>query len=66
MNQIKKYLNLVTFSHTIFAMPFALIGFFLAVGPHNYPFDIRILVIVILCMVLARNAAMARPSPRIR
>jgi len=58
MNQITKYLRLVTFSHTIFAMPFALIGFFLAVGLHDYPFDFRILLIVILCMVLARNAAM--------
>ena len=29
MSTIKKYLSLVKFSHTIFAMPFALIGFFL-------------------------------------
>ena len=58
MNQISKYLNLVTFSHTIFAMPFALIGFFLAVGLHDYPFNISILLIVIICMILARNAAM--------
>ena len=29
MNSIKKYLSLVKFSHTIFAMPFAIIGFFL-------------------------------------
>ncbi len=28
---IKNYLSLVKFSHTIFAMPFALIGFFLGV-----------------------------------
>ncbi len=58
MNQINKYLNLVTFSHTIFAMPFALIGFFLAVGIHDYQFTLRILLIVLLCMVFARNAAM--------
>lgn len=31
MSSIKKYLSLVKFSHTIFAMPFALIGFFLGV-----------------------------------
>jgi len=30
MNKLKKYLGLVKFSHTIFAMPFALIGFSLA------------------------------------
>jgi len=29
MSSLKKYLSLVKFSHTIFAMPFALIGFFL-------------------------------------
>ena len=31
MSSIKKYLNLVKFSHTIFAMPFAIIGFFLGI-----------------------------------
>ncbi|RYD77673.1 MAG: 4-hydroxybenzoate octaprenyltransferase [Sphingobacteriales bacterium] len=31
MSTIKNYLSLIKFSHTIFAMPFALIGFFLAV-----------------------------------
>ncbi len=30
MTTVKKYLSLIKFSHTIFAMPFALIGFFLA------------------------------------
>jgi 4-hydroxybenzoate polyprenyltransferase len=29
MGQVKSYLSLIKFSHTIFAMPFALIGFFL-------------------------------------
>ena len=31
MSNIKNYLSLVKFSHTIFAMPFALIGFFLGI-----------------------------------
>lgn len=31
MSTVKKYLSLVKFSHTIFAMPFALIGFFLGI-----------------------------------
>ena len=30
MSKVKSYLSLIKFSHTIFAMPFALIGFFLA------------------------------------
>jgi 4-hydroxybenzoate polyprenyltransferase len=35
MIKIKNYLSLIKFSHTIFAMPFALIGFFLAVSNIN-------------------------------
>lgn len=31
MKKVKQYLSLVKFSHTIFAMPFALIGFFMGV-----------------------------------
>ncbi|QEK50536.1 4-hydroxybenzoate octaprenyltransferase [Pedobacter aquae] len=56
---MKKYLSLVTFSHTIFAMPFAFIGFFLAVNTTNYSFSWFKLVLMVLCMVFARNAAMA-------
>jgi len=55
---VKNYLSLVKFSHTIFAMPFALIGFSLAVAQGGGEFSIRILVLVVLCMVFARNAAM--------
>jgi 4-hydroxybenzoate polyprenyltransferase len=56
---MKKYLSLVTFSHTIFAMPFAFIGFFLAVTTTDHKFEWQKLVMMILCMVLARNSAMA-------
>jgi len=56
---MKKYLSLVTFTHTIFAMPFAFIGFFLAVTTTNYRFDWLKLVLMVLCMVFARNSAMA-------
>ncbi len=35
MSAIKKYLSLVKFSHTIFALPFAMIGFFLAMKQGN-------------------------------
>src|SRR5687768_11440072 len=74
MSTIKNYLSLIKFSHTIFAMPFALIGFFLAVvyvdwTPSDIPgwhitiypaYDlIKLFVLVVLCMVLARSAAMA-------
>jgi 4-hydroxybenzoate polyprenyltransferase len=33
MSKVKSYLSLIKFSHTIFAMPFALIGFFIAISP---------------------------------
>lgn len=75
MPSIKNYLSLIKFSHTIFAMPFALIGFFLAYfslsyskmpGWHStiYPDGfltsmIVKLALVILCMIFARSAAMA-------
>jgi 4-hydroxybenzoate polyprenyltransferase len=56
---MKKYLSLVTFSHTIFAMPFAFIGFFLAVTTTQHTFEWQKLVMMVLCMVFARNSAMA-------
>jgi 4-hydroxybenzoate polyprenyltransferase len=75
MSSIKKYLSLVKFSHTIFAMPFAVIGFFLGVysyvlpdisGWHTRIFTssagliyLKLFILVILCMVFARSAAMA-------
>jgi 4-hydroxybenzoate polyprenyltransferase len=85
MSSVKKYLSLVKFSHTIFAMPFALIGFFLGAfqiafsvvpGWHTivYPqwvpqfmkedkigtnFFVYKLILVVLCMIFARSAAMA-------
>lgn len=36
MSTVRTYLSLVKFSHTIFAMPFAMIGFFLALAGPGY------------------------------
>jgi 4-hydroxybenzoate polyprenyltransferase len=55
---IKNFFSLVKFSHTIFAMPFALIGFFLAVTENEFEFSIKLLILIMLCMIFARNAAM--------
>jgi 4-hydroxybenzoate polyprenyltransferase len=55
---IINYMKLVKFSHTIFAMPFAIIGYFIATS-HNYELNWFLLGKVVLCMVFARNAAMA-------
>jgi len=52
------YFSLVKFSHTVFAMPFALIGFTLAVTRPENDFSMRLLLLIILCMIFARNAAM--------
>ncbi len=81
MASVKSYLSLIKFSHTIFAMPFALIGFFVAVFKLSHPEQWNLnktlgwgndltnlefwlahlakLILVILCMVTARSAAMA-------
>jgi len=67
MKMVKSYLSLIKFSHTIFAMPFALIGFFLGIFFEeslitSSPWYVRYgftFVLVILCMIFARSAAMA-------
>ncbi|MBK8632983.1 MAG: UbiA family prenyltransferase [Saprospiraceae bacterium] len=56
---MKNYLSLIKFSHTIFALPFALVGFFLASHHVDAVFSWQKLLLVILCMVFARTAAMA-------
>lgn len=52
------YLSLVKFSHTVFAMPFALIGYFMATVDEGHGFRIKTLMLVLACMILARSAAM--------
>lgn len=80
MKKFKNYLSLIKFSHTIFAMPFALIGLFLGIKNISHfrfvkvympdlNFEKRvdiffthnwyIFVLIVLCMVFARSAAMA-------
>ena len=56
---MKKFFSLVLFARSIFALPFAMIGFFLGVTTTTQPFNWFLLLLVLLCMVFARNAAMA-------
>ena len=56
---MKNYLSLIKFSHTIFALPFAIIGFFLAVYMHGYLLRWDLLFLMLCCMIFARSAAMA-------
>lgn len=59
MKRIGSYLSLIKFSHTIFAMPFALIGFVLGTKNVAFEFSFFKLLLVILCMIFARSGAMA-------
>src|SRR5436189_6435006 len=52
---LSRFLRLIRFSHTIFALPFALGA--LVVAANGWP-SLRILLLVLVCMVLARTAAM--------
>jgi 4-hydroxybenzoate polyprenyltransferase len=52
---VSRFLRLIRFSHTIFALPFALGA--LVVAANGLP-PLRILMLVIACMVCARTAAM--------
>ena len=55
---MKRYISLVKFAHTIFAMPFALMAFTYALWSTDAEFSWWLLVQVVLCMVFARNVAM--------
>jgi len=54
-----KYLSLVRFSHTVFAMPFALVGYFLGATQPGFGFSLKTFLLMLACMVFARSAAMA-------
>lgn len=56
--KIADYFSLVKINHTIFSLPFALIGFSLAIKTGHQELSIRLLVLVLLCVFFARNAAM--------
>jgi 4-hydroxybenzoate polyprenyltransferase len=59
LRSVKNYFSLVRFSHTVFALPFALIGFSLAIATGEYESSLKLLLLIILCMIFARNAAMS-------
>lgn len=58
MNKFTQYLSLVKFSHTLFAMPFALIAYCYTLNSTGTPFEALLLVKILLAMVFARNTAM--------
>jgi 4-hydroxybenzoate polyprenyltransferase len=68
MSRFRNYLSLVKFSHTLFALPFAMIGFFLGIAGSRTDYEVKPpgtpvlwmrFFLVLICMVTARSAAMA-------
>jgi 4-hydroxybenzoate polyprenyltransferase len=58
-SKVGNYLSLVKFAHTVFALPFALTGYFMATVQEGGTLSLKIFILVIVCMFLARNAAMS-------
>ena len=59
IHTVKTYLSLIKFSHTVFALPFAVIGFCIGISQPGQHFNGSLFFKVILCMIFARTAAMA-------
>lgn len=59
LGKTNDYLSLVKFSHTVFALPFALVGYFLGATQEAYGFGLRTFLLMLACMIFARSAAMA-------
>ena len=59
LQTIRHFLELIRFSHTVFALPFALLSAVLAWSQPGSQFRLRDLLGILICMVAARSAAMA-------
>lgn len=57
--EFQHYLSLVKFSHTVFALPFALLGYVWGIAQPGSGFSAVTLALILVCMVTARNSAMA-------
>jgi 4-hydroxybenzoate polyprenyltransferase len=60
MNRLRTYFSFVRFSHSVFALPFALTGALLALHAHPIPASevLRRILWIVVAMVAARSAAM--------
>jgi 4-hydroxybenzoate polyprenyltransferase len=60
LDRARDFLELIKFSHTLFALPFALLGAVLAAhGPEGWRGRLRDWLGILVCMAAARSAAMA-------
>ncbi len=58
-SKIRQLLEMIRFTHTVFALPFALLSAAMAWQHPDSPFSWTQLVGIVVCMVCARSAAMA-------
>lgn len=58
IKSVQNYFSMVKFAHTLFALPFALTGFVLALTISGEKFSLPLLLLILIAMVGARNAAM--------
>jgi len=58
MSPLNRFLSFIRFSHTVFALPFALGAMVVAAKTHGGFPGWRIFALILLCMVFARTAAM--------
>jgi len=56
---MKSYFSLIKFAHTVFALPFAFLSFFLGMKMEHQDFNWKLILLMLACMVFARSAAMA-------
>jgi len=56
---MKSYFSLIKFAHTVFALPFAFLSFFLGMKMTDQPFRWNLILLILACMIFARSAAMA-------
>jgi 4-hydroxybenzoate polyprenyltransferase len=59
LQSLRHLLEMIRFSHTVFALPFALLAAIMAWMVRETPWQWRELIGIVLCMVFARSAAMA-------
>jgi len=59
LQKLQHFLELIRFSHTVFALPFALLSAVIAWAAPGSEFRWRDLLGILVCMVTARSAAMA-------
>ncbi|MCA9086333.1 MAG: putative 4-hydroxybenzoate polyprenyltransferase [Planctomycetaceae bacterium] len=59
MQTVRHFLELIRFSHTVFALPFAVLSAVMAWSEPDSVFRVQDALGILLCMVFARSAAMA-------